>query len=136
MCSTKKSGRRIHCNGNLPIIRANENQVAVVCQKLFSNAMKYTTEDSTPDIQIPVERKDLESIFAVSDKKIGLAPECTRLASEPLKHMRGSTPPKGPIGMAHFTQILKQYSSRNWAGCAGEGQGARFCFALSADQRQ
>jgi light-regulated signal transduction histidine kinase (bacteriophytochrome) len=114
---------------NLPVIYADEAQVAQLLQNLIANSLKFRGEEA-PRIRIFSERKKNEIVICVRDNGIGIDPQHVDrifLIFQRL-HRRGVYPGTG-IGLAICKKIVERHGGRIWVESTTD-QGSLFCFTL------
>jgi signal transduction histidine kinase len=108
-------------------IYADKNLLGAVLQNLITNAIKFTSEQDSPEIYIGSElNKSRESIFYISDNGIGFSKSDEEKIFIPKFRtaLAEKFPGKG-IGLATVQQIVNSHEGRIWA--KGEpGKGATF----------
>jgi PAS domain S-box-containing protein len=113
----------------LPVVFADEVQLAQLLQNLISNAIKYR-RDEPPEIHISVEPRGAFWAFAVTDKGIGIEPRFARSIFEVFKRLHSRTEfPGTGIGLAICKRIVERHGGEIWLDCE-YGDGARFHFTL------
>ncbi len=118
----------VECS-SLPVVSADELQLARLLQNLIGNALKFRDVER-PRIRIWAEREGDEWVFAVADNGIGIAPEhhqnifgmFTRL------HSRSRYEGTG-IGLALCGKIAQRHGGRIWVD-SEVGSGSTFRFSI------
>ncbi|ADJ28333.1 sensor histidine kinase [Nitrosococcus watsonii] len=119
----------------LPILIADEAQLAQLFQNLISNALKFRRE-TTPRIHISAKAEKNEIIFSVADNGIGIEPQYTErifLLFQRL-HSKREYPGTG-IGLAICKKIVECHGGRIWVE-SRQGAGTTFLFALPLEPNE
>jgi light-regulated signal transduction histidine kinase (bacteriophytochrome) len=127
----EQSGARVTWDP-LPIIVADELQLAQLFANLIANAIKFRGE-TPPRIHVSAERKDGEWLFSVHNNGIGIDPQYTRQIFEIFQrlHVQSEYPGTG-IGLALCQKIVEGFHGRIWVE-SELGKGAKFCFTVPED---
>ena len=120
---------------DLPRIGADRQRLAQVLNNLFSNASKYSPDQSAIRVSASVE--DVYVAISVSDKGRGVPAErlphlfrkYSRIDSDDLD--RRSIGGEG-LGLAICKGIVEAHGGRIWAESEGPGLGTRFTFTIPA----
>jgi signal transduction histidine kinase len=100
-----------------------------IWQNLIENAIKYSREDGTPQIELGIQQMDGETIFFVKDNGIGIDPKYrTKIFGifEKLDHKSSGA----GMGLSMIQRIVEKYSGRIWVESEGIGKGSCFFFTL------
>ena len=117
--------------GFLPIVKGDSIQLALVCQNLVANALKFRRKE-TPRIHIAAQQQGAEWLFSVSDNGIGIEPEYLARIFEIYKRLHTQEEYAGTgIGLAICKQIIEAHNGHIWAESV-LGKGSTFCFTLPA----
>ncbi|MHB0956222.1 MAG: PAS domain S-box protein [Pirellulaceae bacterium] len=114
----------------LPVVRADETQLAQLFQNLVGNAVKFRSPHRTAQIHISARQERREWLFTVQDNGIGFDEKYQDkmfLIFQRL-HSRGKYPGTG-IGLAICKRIVERHGGTIWAR-AEPGEGATFCFTI------
>jgi light-regulated signal transduction histidine kinase (bacteriophytochrome) len=126
--SIEETAAEITC-GDLPVIQADEGQLAQLFQNLVGNAIKFRGQ-SPPKIRVEARQQDDGWLFSVGDNGIGIAPEFGErifLIFQRL-HSRREYPGTG-IGLAICKRIVDRHGGRIWVESQA-GRGSTFYFTL------
>jgi signal transduction histidine kinase len=127
--SVRRSGAVIHV-GHLPKIKADRSQMRQLLQNLISNALKFTREDVTTEIDVSaaIEGKMVEIVIA--DNGIGFDPQYSRRIFRVFErlHGRGSYPGTG-IGLALCRKIAERHGGTVTAQSV-PGEGSTFTVTM------
>jgi light-regulated signal transduction histidine kinase (bacteriophytochrome) len=114
----------------LPVVRADEAQLAQVLQNLISNAIKYRRPDKPPRVHLSADFRSDEWLFQVTDNGIGFDPQYSERIFGLFKRLHGQGEYSGSgIGLAICRKIIERHGGRIWAESEA-GHGARFFFTL------
>ena len=118
-------------HGALPIVWADQTQVAQVFQNLIGNAIKFHN-GAPPECAVRAEKSGGNWLFSVSDNGIGIAPEYAENIFIVFRrlHSRSEYPGNG-IGLAICKKIVEHYGGTIWVE-SKVGEGSTFKFTLPA----
>lgn len=95
----------IHSKGDLPIIKANRQELTQLFQNLIGNAIKYqSTRDSVIDIAVKDRQKYIE--VRVSDNGVGIAEDLLEDIFKPFLQSKKTNKGHG-IGLAICKKVMK-----------------------------
>jgi signal transduction histidine kinase len=118
----------------LPIVRGERGQIAQVMQNLVSNAVKFTSPDTTPEVHVSAERQNHAWRIGVRDNGIGVKGG-TDVIFKMFGRLHGvDTYPGTGIGLALAKRIVEGHGGRIWVEAA-PGGGSVFYFTLPAGKR-
>ncbi|MBC7925702.1 MAG: PAS domain S-box protein, partial [Bryobacteraceae bacterium] len=117
-------------HGALPVVAAEELQMAHVFQNLLSNAMKYCRPGQVPVVNISAEQRDGTWVILVRDNGIGFDQKYAEQVFGLFKrlHQRDEYSGTG-LGLAICRRIVERYGGRIWAE-SEPGVGSTFFFCL------
>jgi light-regulated signal transduction histidine kinase (bacteriophytochrome) len=117
--------------GDMPVVPADQRNIAQVFQNLIANAVKFSEGD--PLVKVTASRVDGSWWFSVADNGIGMEPSKAEEIFEPFHrlHGEGEYPGTG-IGLAVCERIVEQHGGRIWAE-SEPGKGSTFRFTLPAE---
>lgn len=119
-------------NSPLPVVTGDPALLLELFQNLIGNALKYSTPDVPPRIEISCRRVSAEVYeFAVRDNGIGISPRNFGLIFAPLKRLHGEEVPGTGIGLAVCKRIVERHGVRIWVE-SQPGTGSTFHFTLPA----
>ena len=120
---------RIHHDG-LPAIAGDPAQLGQLFQNLLGNALKFTSPEREPEIEVSAEPSGPGWVFTVADNGIGFdeahAERIFRMFQR--LHGRDEYPGTG-VGLAIARKVVERHGGRIWAEPRPDG-GARFRFEL------
>lgn len=111
----------------LPVIWADQRQIARLFQNLIENAVKYRAP-ARPEIHISVHKEPQQWLFTVRDNGVGIPAEHLDAVFQLFKRV-DSNPPGCGIGLATCKRIVDQHGGRIWAH-SGPGSGTRILFTI------
>jgi PAS domain S-box-containing protein len=119
-------------NDELPMVMADETQLAQLFQNLIGNGIKFRGSGTAPRIHISAVRRESDWVFSVRDNGIGIAPEFHQRIFVLFQrlHTRDDYPGTG-IGLAICKRIVERHGGRIWVD-SKPGQGSTFFFSLPA----
>lgn len=113
----------------LPTIIADDLQLGQLFQNLISNAIKFRNEQP-PYINISVEEKTTEWVFAVRDNGIGIDPKYSERIFIIFQRLHNKEKYSGTgIGLAICKKIVERHGGRIWIQ-SQLGKGATFFFTV------
>nr|WP_306482347.1 ATP-binding protein [Dyella mobilis] len=134
LAESEAPGRHIEWRvESLPTVVGDENMLRTVWQNLIGNAVKYTGQCKTAQIDISMQRNDGGDYeFTIGDNGAGFDMRYVdKLFGVFQRLHKASEFPGNGIGLANVQRIVMRHGGRVWA--EGEpGRGARFHFTLSA----
>ena len=124
-----QNNAKITCN-ELPVIFADEDQIARVFQNLIGNALKFSRERIKPEINISAQRKDKRYVFSVSDNGIGMERQYSDHIFEVFKRLHSIEEYHGAgIGLAIVKRIIDRHGGHVWVE-SELGKGSTFYFTV------
>lgn len=115
--------------GDLPTVKMDRAQIAVVFRHLLDNAIKFRG-GRTPQIRITAERKGDDWHIHVKDNGIGFDPAFAERLFAIFQRLHGRTEYPGTgIGLAICKKIISRHRGRIWAE-SRSGEGSTFSFSL------
>jgi light-regulated signal transduction histidine kinase (bacteriophytochrome) len=116
-------------HGSLPVVVADNTQLAQVFQNLIANGIKFHSEKA-PKIHISAEKKSNEWVFSVQDNGIGIDPQYSEKIFEVFKKLHKKEEYSGTgIGLAVCKKIVERQGGRIWVE-SELGKGSTFYFTL------
>jgi len=117
-------------SGKLPRVAGDPDQLMQVFQSLLHNALRHRGPNP-PQIQITVERRADEWLFAVRDNGPGVEEPYLESIFQPFVRLPGRQHGGPGLGLAICRVIVERHGGRIWAE-SGAG-GATFLFTLPAE---
>ncbi|MGB9936707.1 MAG: PAS domain S-box protein [Methanobacterium sp.] len=115
---------------SLPVIFADEDQIARVFQNLIGNALKFCREGAKPKIHISAGKKGNEYVFSVSDNGIGMEEQYGDHIFEVFKRLHSIDEYQGAgIGLAIVKRIIDRHGGHVWVE-SELGKGSTFYFTI------
>ena len=121
---------------DLPTCRADHELLELVFDNLISNAIKYTSGQDAPEIQIGYQPDPNPErvIYYVQDNGIGFDPEVKDLVFKKFQQLNDQENQQGSgIGLTLAKLIINKHNGSIWAE-SEEGKGATFYFDLATPQ--
>ncbi len=116
-------------HGSLPVVVADNTQLAQVFQNLIANGIKFHSEKA-PKIYISAEKKSNEWVFSVQDNGIGIDPQYSEKIFEVFKKLHKKEEYSGTgIGLAVCKKIVERQGGRIWVE-SELGKGSTFYFTI------
>jgi PAS domain S-box-containing protein len=113
----------------LPVVVADNTQLAQVFQNLIVNGIKFHSEKA-PKVYISAEKKANKWVFSVQDNGIGIDPQYSEKIFEVFKRLNKKEEYPGTgIGLAICKRIIERHGGRIWVE-SELGKGSTFYFTL------
>ncbi len=115
----------------MPDLYCEENKMVQVFSNLISNAIKYTSSERTPRLEIGYrQRPDLGHVFFVRDNGIGIPEENLRDVFEPFRRLCSDPNTSGQgLGLSIVDQTIALHGGQVWAESVA-GEGSTFYFSI------
>ncbi|SHI34102.1 multi-sensor signal transduction histidine kinase [Mesonia phycicola] len=118
---------------NLPEITGDKKMLSQVFSNLINNAVKYSSKETNPKIEIGAEKKLDKTIYYIKDNGIGFDPQYKNKIFDVFSRVAASTDFKGAgIGLATVKRIVKKHKGKVWAE-SSLGNGASFYFYVDVN---
>ena len=125
----KQSGATITWDP-LPVVFADQTQLASLFQHLLTNSLKFRSEEP-PRIHISARRAGEFWEFEVKDNGTGVDPQYTERIFGVFKRLVGREVPGTGVGLAIARRIVQAHGGRIWME-SEPGKGASVRFTLPA----
>lgn len=113
-----------------PKAYGDENLLMYVLQNLLSNALKYSSKNSNPEINICVKERDKELEYTISDNGVGFDMKYYSSLFKNFERLHSDNEFAGNgAGLTIAQRVLKRHGGEIWAK-GDEGKGAAFTFTL------
>lgn len=117
-------------SAKLPVLKGNANELKQLFQNLISNAIKFRKKDVIPEINITVEDKTTEYLFAIKDNGIGIEEQSFKKLFVIFQRLNTATEYPGTgIGLATCKKIIDLHHGKLWVE-SKFGEGSTFYFTL------
>lgn len=127
--SIKENNAKI-TSATLPILKGNDIKLKQLFQNLISNAIKFHKKNIPPEIEISVEEKDKEFIFAIKDNGIGIEEQYFKKLFIAFQRLNNASDYPGTgIGLATCKKIVTLHNGRIWLK-SKLGKGSTFYFTI------
>ncbi|MEJ2361996.1 MAG: ATP-binding protein [Gammaproteobacteria bacterium] len=110
----------------------------IALENLIDNAVKYSADASSPQIEIGVSHVSGVDAIYIKDNGVGFDQKFTDVIFQPFQRLHGDEFSGTGIGLATVQRIINRHGGRIWAE-SSPGQGACFYFFLPGiyyEQRQ
>jgi len=114
----------------IPDIKGDINAVRQVWVNLISNAVKYSANKETPQIEIGSFGRDGEIVFFVKDNGVGFDEKYLNKLFKVFQRLHSADEFEGTgVGLAIVEKIVSKHGGKVWAE-GSKNQGASFYFSL------
>jgi len=116
--------------GGLPIVTCPSRQIEQVFENLLSNAMKFRSKSTLPEIRVEAVERETDWLVSVRDNGLGVDPSHQEKIFKLFRrfHSRSEFPGSG-IGLATCERILDRIGGKIWVKST-LGEGSTFYFTL------
>lgn len=112
--------------------RADRHLVHTVVESLMGNAVKFSREQDSPQVEFGRESTNAGDAYFVRDNGVGFDPAFSSHLYKPFHRLHGDSEFAGlGMGLAGARRIVERHGGRIWAQGA-PGRGATFYFTLPA----
>lgn len=127
--SIKESNAKI-TSAILPVLKGNEIELKRLFQNLISNAIKFRKKNVKPEINITVEDKNTEYLFAIKDNGIGIEKQFIPKLFIIFQRLHSDDEYVGTgIGLSACKKIVTLHGGKIWLE-SKIGEGSTFYFTL------
>ncbi|MBC7908349.1 MAG: ATPase [Rhodospirillaceae bacterium] len=120
----------IRVDGPLPVVPGHPQELARLFQNLIGNALKYRSEDRTPEVTVSACREDGFWKVSVADNGIGIDAQFHQRVFNIFQRLHTRERYEGNgIGLAICKKIVEHHGGRIWVNSA-LGAGSTFHFTL------
>ncbi len=131
--SIKESNVKITA-AELPVLYGNAGELKQLFQNLISNAIKFRKKNGIPEINITVEDKNTEYLFAIKDNGIGIEEQSIKKLFVIFQRLNDVTEYPGTgIGLATCKKIIDLHHGKIWVE-SKFGEGSTFYFTLPKEK--
>ena len=114
----------------LPEVTGDVTMLTQLYQNLIGNALKFSSPDQKPCIQITASRGGEGRVFGVKDNGIGIKREYLEKVFQPFRRLHVAPNQEGTgIGLAICRKVVERHGGRIWVD-SQPGEGAFFQFTL------
>lgn len=133
--SIKESNAKI-ASETLPVVMGNEIELKQLFQNILSNAIKFRKKESGLKIEITVEDKNTEYLFAVKDNGIGIEEQYKEKIFVIFQRLNSATEYPGTgIGLATCRKIVALLNGKIWVE-SKLGEGSTFYFTIPKKMKE
>lgn len=125
-----EESRALISHDRLPLLYADERQIAQLFQNLIENALKYRG-GRAPRVHIGAQAAGDEWTISVADNGLGIPADRQTAIFEVFKRLHGREIRGTGLGLALCKRIVENYGGRIWVD-SQPGQGSTFRFTLPA----
>lgn len=122
----ERTGALISCE-NLPVIRANQNQMTRLVQNIVDNAIKFCREK--PVIKITCKTVGNSYVFSITDNGIGIDPCNSSKIFRMFQRLQTTDYPGTGMGLAICQKIIEKHAGRIWVE-SKPSEGSVFYFTI------
>jgi light-regulated signal transduction histidine kinase (bacteriophytochrome) len=121
--------------GRLPQVTGDESTVRLVLVNLVENALKFSSRQPQPRVEIGTARRDGQDWIFVRDNGVGFDMRYTGKLFGVFQRMHPESQfPGMGVGLAIVKRVVDRHHGRVWAE-SEPGQGATFFFSLGEPRR-
>ncbi len=120
---------QINVSGMLPNVSFPKIRLYQVLSNLLKNAIKFSREDTTPEIEIGCDESAVEFIFYVKDNGIGIKDEYHSQIFNMFSRLQEKEVEGTGIGLTIVSRIAEENNARVWVKSKVE-EGTTFYFAI------
>ncbi|MFO7812954.1 MAG: ATP-binding protein [Pelovirga sp.] len=110
-------------------LRGDSLHFEQIWQNLIENAVKYSGDQSHPQIEIGAMQQEPDDVFYVRDNGIGIEPKHNERIFNLFSQLNPGSEGSG-LGLALVKKIVSIYQGRIWVESTVDGRGSCFMFTL------
>lgn len=118
-----------------PDLYGDRTRLREVFENLIDNAVKYSSTQSSPLIEIGTRQAKNEAIIFIKDNGIGIEERYQTRIFALFEKLNPNIEGTG-IGLALVKRIVEVHGSRVWVESEGLGKGSTFCFTIPDTRKQ
>lgn len=115
--------------GPLPTVVGDGDQLTLLFENLLSNAMRFGSNGTPPEVEVSAARENGGWRFTVADRGAGVAPRDAARIFDLFGRASGETRPGTGIGLAVCKTVVELHGGRIWVE-PRSGAGSAFQFTL------
>ena len=119
----------IRVQNNMPEACGDRRMLFQLWANLINNALKYSSNNEEPQIEVGAERKDDKKVYFVKDNGIGIAPGFQEKIFETFSRLAGEKFQGSGIGLAIVKLVTEKHNGKIWVE-SEPGNGAIFYFYI------
>lgn len=115
---------------SIPACHGDQSMIKQVWMNLISNAVKYSSRETSPSIEIGYREKENEHVYFVKDNGVGFDMQYAHKLFGVFQRLHSPEAFEGTgVGLALAKRIINKHSGEIWAESA-PGKGATFYISL------
>ncbi|WP_324721058.1 ATP-binding protein [Salinimicrobium sp. HB62] len=114
---------------DLPVVEGDQRMIFQLWSNLLNNALKYSSEEEKPIVEIGWENVKGRKTFFIKDNGIGVEPQFKERIFETFKRAAGSRFKGTGVGLAIVKRIVEKHKGKVWLE-SKPGNGSVFYFYL------
>ena len=118
-----------------PDLYGDRTRLREVFENLIDNAVKYSSTQSSPLIEIGTRQAKNEAIIFIKDNGIGIEERYQTRIFALFEKLNPNIEGTG-IGLALVNRIVEVHGGRVWVESEGLGKGSTFCFTIPDTRKQ
>lgn len=126
-----KSNAELRIQSDMPTVQADRLNLFGVAQNLLDNALKFSCQQSNPEISVTASERHGQITCCVRDNGIGINPVYQKKIFSLFERLDQTVEGNG-VGLALVKRIIEVHNGTITVNSKGEGKGATFCFSLPA----
>lgn len=127
----RETEARVHVAEGLPFIRADRRWATQAVQNLVSNALKYTREGESPDLEIGGINGPEGVGLVVRDRGMGVPPDCTERIFQLFQRAVSRKIEGTGAGLAIVKRVAERHGGRTWVR-PRDGGGSEFIITFGS----